>query len=383
MSVRPKVPIFVLLVSACVYLSCCGGRRDAEPFVPSGQILYLLNDTTVSTYSINPDSLVATQLEEPISLLAQPGSLIQFDPSPNDHYLYLVWSDGQNTQHLSVFATDSSGVPQLPAIQVLNADLLSQFNMHPTARFAYMLQVSTVNNQYIANIRLFSAQPDGSLKQDPFVQGTYGPSSYWPVFLYGFSADGSKLYDATMLTASSVYREHAIDLQTGALGNDSQLLSTSDESAVVIGRKVILSQYASDANYIDNYLDILPNTPNPQNPLIHCTYAMLSFCATATNIQLDNFGQYLFMTDPATNLVHVAYVNLSAGTITDTGNALPMTSQTPGFAFSPDGTIVYAILAKDHTLHFYHFNPNTGSLLEGGIPLALMPGNGFSPAQYQ
>jgi hypothetical protein len=381
MYLRRSVSAFVLLAILWSILGCGGGDKSAPAL--SGQVLYVLNGPTVSTYSVDPSSLTATPLEQPVNLLAQGGSLIQADASPNDHHFFLVWSDGQSVQHLYVFATDSSGVPQLPPTQVLNADLLSQFNMHPSGRFAYMLQVSSANNQYTASIRLFHAEGSGLLKEDPTVQASYGPSYDWPVFLDGFSADGGKLYDTSSLTGTSVYREHPIDVHTGALGKELQLLSTSGKTSVVIGRKIIINQYAGSADPQNNYLDILQNAPNPTHPLIHCTYQMLSFCGTATNLRLDHFSQYLFMTDPVTNAIHVAYVNLVAGTITDTGNSIPMTAQVPGFTFSPDGSLVYALLASDNSLHFYQFNANTGSLTEGGTPLPLTAGQGFFAARYQ
>jgi hypothetical protein len=67
----------------------------------------------------------------------------------------------------------------------------------------------------------------------------------------------------------------------------------------------------------------------------------------------------------------------------DTGSFFPMTSQVPGFAFSPDGSIVYAMLAADSSVHFYHFYAKSGNILEGGIPLPLASGAGINPAQRQ
>jgi hypothetical protein len=321
-------------------------------------------------------------VEQPVTLTQF--AILQFDPSPHDDFVYAVRADAQNLQHLSVFQTDPSGVPQVPAIQVLNADSLSQFNMHPSGRFAYMLEVTSPNNKYLADIRLFRVQASGgTLMEDPRVQGSYGPANYWPAFLYGFSADGSKLYDTSTLTASSVYRERPINLRTGVLGHDSQLFSAGSEDGVAIGNSVIVDQYLSDAGPKRSYLDICPNTPNPRRPLIRCTNTMLSFCATATNVQLDNDGHYLFLTDPVTQQVHVAFINLRAKRITDTGSSIPLTAETPGFAFSPDGTLVYALLARDGSVHFYHFDNNSGALTEGGTPLPIPLGSGICPAQHQ
>jgi hypothetical protein len=313
-----------------------------------------------------------------------PAFLLQFDPSPDDHFVYAVWSDGQNLQHLSVFPTDSSGVPQIPAIQTLNADSLSQFNMHPSGRFAYMLEVTSSNNQYQADIRLFEAS-GGTLHENPQAQGSYGPASYWPAFLYGFSPNGSKLYDtSTLATGSVVFRQRSINLQTGVLGSDDQLFSASNEEEVAIGN-VIVDQYQSDTSASQSFLDIFRNAPSPTHAMIRCTMTMLGFCATATNVQLDPSSQYLFLPDSATQAVHVAAIDLSGRKIIDTGNSMPITSPTanPQFAFSPDGSIVYAMLTRDGAVHFYHFDRASGSLTEAGTPLPLTSSSGICPAQHQ
>lgn len=373
---------FALLVvlSEIVLLGCGGGTIPAHPATPSDEVLYILNGGTVSTYAIDPSSLVATPRVQPVNLVAAPAFLLQFDPSPHDDFVYVMWLDDLNVQHLSVFRTDSFGVPQTPAIQVLNADALSQFNMHPSGRFAYMLEVTNPSGLYQADIRLFHAQPgQGTLEEDPQVQGSYGPGLYVPAFLYGFSPSGNALYDTSMLQNGSVYRQRPIDLNDGLLGGDDQLLATTNEEEVALGR-FIVDQYQNDTSSSLSYLNVFPNTPNPGPPSIHCTMQMLTFCATATNIQLDPSGQYLFFSDPATNAVRVAAIHLSAGKLTDTGSSIPITSQIPGFAFSSDGKIVYA-MAKDSSVHFYHFDQSTGLLTESGTPLPLTGGTGICPAR--
>jgi 6-phosphogluconolactonase (cycloisomerase 2 family) len=107
---------------------------------------------------------------------------------------------------------------------------------------------------------------------------------------------------------------------------------------------------------------------------------MLTACATATNVEIDPVGKYLFLTDPPTQQIHVARIHLGAKTVEDTGNAIPMTAETPGFAFSPDGTLVYAVLASDSSLHLYSFNPASGQLTDGNSPLPINSNYGFCPA---
>ncbi len=184
---------FLFFLGICASLSCGGANSDSNK--PTSEVLYVLESGNVTTYSIDPASLNATPAEQAVIITAPPGSVLQFDPSPKDHFVYDVWADGQNVQHLSVFQTDDFGVPQLPAVQTIDADSLSQFNMHPAGKFAYMLQVSIgTTGLYYAKIRLFSVQTaDGKLKENGELQGTYGPAPFYPAILYGFSPDASKL----------------------------------------------------------------------------------------------------------------------------------------------------------------------------------------------
>lgn len=369
--------LFVLGIST---LLSCGGTGAPPTSAKPSEILYVIDNGSATTYSVDPGALIATPAGEPVTIVPLPAFMMQFDPSPHDHFVYTVWSDGQNVQHLSVFQTDPSGVPQLPAMQTLDADSLSQFNMRPAGQFAYMLQVTTSNNQYYAKIRLFNVRAGGRLKENQQLQGTYGPSPFWPALLYGFSPDGSKLYDTSTLATGSVYRERLINKANGMLGADSQLISLNSNEDVAIGA-VIAVQHQNSSNPNQGYLDIFPNTPNPKRT-IHCTMAMLAYCATATNIQLDRTGKFLFLTDPATGAVHVTSINLSKRKILDTGNSMPMTSQTPGYAFNQNGSIVYA-MQTDGNVHFYHFAASTGALTEGGTPLPIAQGSGICPAHYQ
>ena len=377
---RQSASVLLFALALGLLLSCGTGAHPAAD-LPSGQVLYVLNGGSISTYSVDPTSLEATLLEQPVELVPPPASLLQFDPSPHDHFVYAVWSDGQNVQHLSVFATDSYGVPQLPAIQTLDADSLSQFNLHPNGQFAYMLQITQNNNEYYAKIRLFEVKgTNGILKENVQFQGTYGPAPFWPAQLYGFSPDGNKLYDTSPVPTGSVYRQRSINKSNGTLGADNQLITLSGNEDVVIG-SVIAVQRQSDVDPGQAYLDIFPNVPKSKRT-IHCTQAMLMYCSTATNIQLDRSGRFLFLTDPATAAVHVVWMNLAKNRIVDTQNSMPMTSQTPGYVFNQSGKIVYA-MQTDGSIHFFHFDATSGALTEGGTPLPIAPGGGICPAHYQ
>jgi hypothetical protein len=372
----------LLLLGAFALLSCGGSNRPTSSAQPNTEILYILENGSVTTYSVDPASLVVTPAEQSVALISPGASLLQFDPSPHDDFLYAVWSDAHSVQHLSVFETDDSGVPQLPATQKLDADSLSQFNMHPGGKFAYMLQVTSNNNQYFARIRLFKVEGtdgklDGRLKESTQLQGTYGPAPFLPATLYGFSPDARKLYINSQLTTGSMYRQRTINRANGTLGESKPLISLNGYQDVAIG-PVIAVLYRNTVTPNLGYLDVFPNTSNPMRA-IHCTKAMLAFCGTASYIKLDRSGRYLFLTDPVSGGTHVARISVTTHQLIDTGNSLPMTSQTPGFVFNQDGSIVY-VMQTDASLHFFHFDSSSGTLTEGGTPLPLAQGSGICPA---
>ena len=245
-----------------------------------------------------------------------------------------------------------------------------------------MLQ-STVgtNGQYYSKIRLFSVKTaDGKLKENTQLQGTYGPAPFLPAILYGFSPDASKLYVGMQSFTNSTYLQRAINSGTGTLGGTKQLIQLDPTEDVTLG-SVIAVLHQGTGTSPEGYLDIFPNSPNPKRT-VHCTTAMLSYCGSATNVQLDRSGKFLFLTDPGTSAIHVARISPAKHKLLDTGSSMPMTLQTPGFAFNRNGSIVYA-MQTDGNLHFFHFDAGSGSLTEGGTPIPLAQGSGICPAQHQ
>jgi hypothetical protein len=382
MSVR-RLAFLVFLFCAALLVSCGGsGNNNAQSSspTPGPQILYVLSDGTVATYSVDPNTLSFTAVGTPVSFVPT-ASLMQFEPSPNDHFLYVLWSDAQSQEHLSVYGTDSSGVPQTPPVQTLDVSSLYQFNIHRSGRFAYMMEVTNSNGLYTSEIRLFQANSTtGVLSKNSQIQGTYGPDYYWPASLYGLSSDGGKLYLSLNSPQGTAYRERSVNQHTGTLSSEVRFYAPGHHwGEPVIGKKLMVDDYRTSSS--PGYLNVFPNAPNPRQAFIHCTSAMLGACETATNVQLDPSGHYLFLTDPTTQLIHVSGINLTGHRIADTGNSIPFTAETPGFSFSPDGTLVYAILASDSSVHVYGFDSGSGALTPGPSPLPLPASGGICPAQ--
>jgi len=371
------------LLSGCILLSCQGMQSHSAPSNgASSKVLYVINNGAVSTYAVDKNALTFTSLGQPVNLIPT-GSLVQFVPAPQDDFLYVLWSDAAHGEHLSVYATDASGIPQTPAIQTVDASSLYQFNIHRSARFAYMVQVSALGAEYTSTVRLFHINSaDGKLREDSRLQGSYGPYAILPASLYGFSADGTEIYLSRQNSQGPFYEQRSLNTDDGTIGLDVVLYQPAggwtSSDMLVIGTQVMVDEHRAPG--ATGYIDVFPLIPRPRHHLFRCTASMLTACATATNVQIDPSGKYLFLTDPPTQQVHIARMNLGARKVEDTGNSIPMTAETPGFAFSPDGTLVYAVLASDSSLHVYSFNPASGQITDGGAPLPIGSNYGFCPA---
>jgi hypothetical protein len=376
------------LLSGCILLSCQGMQSHGAPSTSapsnraSSQVLYVIDNGAVSTYAVDKNALTFTSLGQPVNIIPT-GSLVQFVPAPNHDFLYVLWSDAGNQQHLSVYATNTSGIPRTPAVQTLDALWLYQFNIHRSARFVYMMQVKDLGAEYVSTVRLFYVNPaDGKLQEDPELQGSYGPYDVMPASLYGFSTDGTEIYLSRQNSQGPFYEQRSLNSESGTVGPDVVLYQPPggwiNSDMLVIGAEVMVDEHRAPGGM--GYIDVLPLVPRPRHHLFRCTAAMLPACKTATNVQIDPAGKYLFLTDPPTQRVHVARIHLDAKKVDDTGNFIPMTAETPGFAFSPDGTLVYAVLASDSSVHVYSFNPGSGKLTDGASPLPVGINYGFCPA---
>jgi len=246
-----------------------------------------------------------------------------------------------------------------------------------------MMQVSDSGAAYTSTVRLFHVNSaNGMLHEDPTVQGSYGPYEVSPASLYGLSADGTKIYLSRQNSQGPFYEQRSLNTESGTVGPDVVLYQPAggwiNSDMLVIGTQVMVDEHR--APEATGYIDVLPLVPRPPHHLFRCTASMLTACATATNVQIDPSGKYLFLTDPPTQQIHVARIRLDAKKVEDTGNSIPMTAEIPGFAFSPDGTLVYAVLASDSSVHVYSFDPASGQLVGGGTPLPMGSNYGFCPA---
>jgi len=106
----------LMIVSVAIAASSLVGCQCSSMSSSSAsrEILYILDGAMVTTYEINPETLEPSPASGPVDLIPASSFLLQLVPSPDGHFLYVLWNDSQQQEHLSTFATDTTGVPQTP-----------------------------------------------------------------------------------------------------------------------------------------------------------------------------------------------------------------------------------------------------------------------------
>src|ERR1700732_1014952 len=120
----------------CAVVVCLSAALRAKATSPSStiQVVYVLSGSTVQTYDVDPQTGFPTQEGQGVVLPGIHNAALL--PSKNDHFLYMTGFDSQIREHLWVLATDSTGVPQLPAIQEISLSDTGGFEIDPNGAVA-------------------------------------------------------------------------------------------------------------------------------------------------------------------------------------------------------------------------------------------------------
>ena len=339
------------------------------------EVLYAQLNSTILTYNIDPQTLQGTLVGQPLKAKGS-AVYLRVVPAPDDHFLYVLSGTQQSpAQTLSVYATDESGVPQAPAVQVLGPGLISSFIIDPNGRFAYMFTyVMNADGTSTYKLRLFSIDREsGKLVESQRVQATYTEDSYcFPAF-NSFDADGDQLVDVLGCgypdINSITYYFRTVDSRTGQLGPDVQFFQINDAvgssgDEVTVGRRTFVDLH-QQLNPFQESVQVYARKVNPGNPIINCTTAMLQACGETGGYVPDITGRYLAMSLSST--FDIVRIDLKNKQLVDTGNSFPSTFQP---YFSPDDSIMYAVNYQfpngNSTIQIYGFDPNTGGLTMGG-----------------
>jgi len=340
----------------------------------SVEVLYVQQNTNILTYNVNRATLQAAEVGQQLALTGN-AATVQVIPSPNGHFVYVLTGADYTQTSVSVYATDSSGVPQAPALQSVGPAAITQFTIDPNGRFAYMVEYTTTSQgAFLYRVRLFTINAStGKLTESPQVQLKYGPSFYCAPSLDGFYPNGGEIEYSIFCTPrdslSATYYKRSINSKTGEWGSPSEFYSFDDNNSINSDEVRLSARNINDLNVLNTQTSvrIYPSTGG-KTPLIDCTSTMLAACSEASQFWQDISGQYLLLS--LNGNMEIVRVDLDNRQIVDTGNSI---NQTPHF--SPDDSILYgAAYGTQSYVQIYGFNAHTGGLSTGNqvtVPATL------------
>jgi hypothetical protein len=355
---RSFVPSFVSLALLCAAANCAAQT--------SFEVLYIQQNTTLLTYTVDPATLQATVLGQPL-VLSGNAATVRVIPSPKDDFLYVLTGADYTKMSLSVYATDSSGAPQTPALQTLGPAAITELTIDPNGKFAYMVEYTTRSEgALLYTVHLFRINAlTGELKESPQVLLKYGPSSYCAPSLDGFYPNGGEIEYSIFCTPSGslseTFYKRTINSETGEWGPSSEFYSFDDNNDGINSDEVRLSSRSlNDLNLLNTQTSVRIYPPmGGKTPLIDCTSTMLAACGEASQFWQDISGQYLFLS--LNGNMEIVKVDLASKRIVDTGSSINLTPN-----FSPDDAILYGVAqGSESYVQIYGFNKNNGGLTLG------------------
>ena len=331
----------------------------------------------MNTYAVATDGSNAKQVGGTVALAAKAE---QLEFTNNNRFLYTVGNDPSTGVNAAVYAMNSDGAPQLPAVQTTSFPAGTGFLVHPSRNFAYEMQPGPSDILSIqSTLYLQPVDPStGTFGNNPQQLDKFGPA-YTSESLKRFNGDGTALFDeidgsGPHGSGEIAFRKSAIDPTTGkmTLGNIFWLYSyyggIDVSTSTSLGDHLVafarIGGYPDDVSMIDispvTDTDIGSNSPQV---LVHCTSDMIAACATTTNVQLDPAEQFVFATDQSTSKIRIFRIDVPNHKLVDTGSSIP----SGPIAFSSDGSLVYAAAKSGTAVQVYRFDHSTGALAAGAL----------------
>jgi hypothetical protein len=394
------------LFVCCVFL-CLGTLTSAQNTASAlaqtsstpVQVVYLTEGTTILTYNVDPQTLNPTQ----VGSVTVPNAVVNPDvypwliAAPKDHFIYYIGYVSQNQQRLWVFATDSTGSPQLPVVQEFNVKNFDGLQVDPKANFAYAVLEGVDDARSYTTpwyIRRYAIDPASGKLSQPQLEATYSldngadGTTFCGLSLLDFKSSGTSLYDEVQCSAeganNATYNERTVNLTNGALGDDVEVYSWQNGTqgfehvqfvANLLFDFVEPNPYQPGAESVNIY----PVVPSTSTLLVMCTADMLEACGYSVGLAHPS-GKYVFM-DIASDVTQIDKVELSPKKIVDSSNYVPYTVT----QFSPDGTLVYGVTSENSTyqLMIYGFNVATSGVTPGGYIYLPSTYEAFFTAEWQ
>jgi hypothetical protein len=370
------------------------GSNHASSPSSSVEVLYVLDNSTITTYNIDQQTFEPTS----VGTTAMPQyKYPRLVVSPNGEFLYYLANSSFYNENLKIYVydTDASGVPGNTPVQSMSAGQLLGIAINPTSTFFYSVAVGTPGQQYMTPYSIVRNVIDpttGSLSQ-PVTEATYqldsdtsGNDCYLSVL--GFNPAGTTMYDAILCSGphgsgSETFNQRSVDLQTGALGPDEQLYEFSSYA----GSGYVEVEFANNLMFAfigyfnqgpnANLVDVYQTQPFVNTPLVNCTTTMLTVCGDYESAVAHPSGNYVFLGDTA-NVTDIDAVNLSTQQIAQV-NTLPFDVG----ELSPDGKVAYGKNSNSpNDVHIAGFNAANGEIKVGGsVKLPHLLYDGFVAAE--
>jgi hypothetical protein len=350
-------------------------RHNSSPS-SSVEVVYVIDGSTLTTYTVNPQTLQATQVG---TLTLQESVYPGLVTSPNGRFIYYTAFENysQQGEKLYVYPTDGSGAPNPTPVQTLNAPGIGGIVIDPNGSFLYAEVAGAQGSETTPySIQRYVINPTTGEISQPVVEAKYALDSsqggeFCSLGILGVNPSGTELYDAIPCSspygASATYNERTINTSTGALGPDEQVFSWNNDEGestqFVYLVKNLLFDFVNNYGETDkNLVNIYPIQTNVMPPLISCGTSMYEPCGDFISAYAHPSAEYVFLTDP-TSVTDIGKVNLSTKQITAT-SSIPYEVQ----QFSPDGTIAYGVNDVNGALdiEIYGFNVSNGAVTAGG-----------------
>lgn len=377
------VSLCLILFVSCFSLGQNNKTRTAAT-TPSGvQVLYVVEDTTIYTYNVDPQTLNLTQVGTPLDITnANLGYEEYLASTPNDHFIYFLAANAQFTPYLWVFATDANGAPLAPAVQQMAIPGLLGIQINPQGNFLYAIIAGTSHNLITpTTIQRYALDPTTGEITQPVVEANYrlqqnASGEYCDLQLLSFNQAGTELYDEVSCGGGGEeggnYFALPVNPQTGSLGSATQLFHWGNATSgldFIQFAAGLMFDFKNPASYMTGYnsVNVYSVTGDIKTLLVHCAESMLEACGNSLGVAHPS-GEYVFMAI-AQDTTQIDRVDLTDKKIVDTGNYIPgglvygLTSE-----FSPDGTLVYATSQSNggYTIQVFGFNVATSVVTPGG-----------------
>ena len=396
---RRGYPSILAISLGLLFSSLSAQSATVKPASSGVEVAYLLVGSTVYTYDVDPST--GNPTEEGSGVTLDSVSNTVFLPSSNDHFIYVTGNDSDNVQWLWVYATDSTGIPQLPAAQALNLTddgfTTYDFVINSAGTLAYAAE-SMYNKQgyMLAKVSEFTVNPNtGMVTKSPTAAAEYkqnGPcllSASAFFFIYGFNPTGTVLYDYwdcnyPFANLSANYYRRFVNTTTGALGPDNAFFSWADgnEGVDVVNitpNAVVYFSIPGIETYGMASVNLYSLSSSEQ---FSCADAMLQACGYGLWNYVDPSGKFDLI-EVAPDLTEITKIEPATKKLANTNNYVP------GYfiAFSPDDALIYTQQANQATpwlYPIYLFNSTTGAITYAGGEIFDNAGNGtLIPALLQ